>query len=339
MKFSIIHPLCLYICIISNPLQAMDNPIQTTQKPIALSETWRRARSGEMTKKEIQRFLKASVLAISYSDNGQDKKVKQLNKLFTQAFYADAIANPFKKQFYGIKFKDKNDELSLLALPDEHYATVLSHLMKFTSIMEFATLAGTDYVLEQAVRKAVALERTPDVQEKINMALVTALDHSSIFNFNRFEIFKKYGVSFNIPLEDGNTLLHRYGIIPQSVLWLLKNTDIDVNKQNNKGDTVAHILASAFTSNTAILVSIFNQFIKKNINPFIRNKKNRTANYVGFTEDCKYSKNYYTPCAILFVELEKIFDTETLSFNPRARFSLLNDRIHSYTYSKMSEVD
>lgn len=314
----------LFICtyMICNQLHAMDK--KKIQKPIILSDIWQQASHGIINEKEINRLLQANVIAIAYGEKSVEKKITLLNNLFTQAFCAGRIQDPFEKQFHGITFTcDNNEPRNIL----------ISHSIEFASIMEFATShAGNNFLLEQAVKTAMLLKDMPGFQKKINIALVKALDNGSGCNTERLEIFKKYGVSFNILLEDGKNLLHRYGLFPQTVIWLLENTEIDGNKQDDKGNTLAHHSLWSIHTTRPLLAKLLNAFIRKNISPIIRNKKGKTPLNIAMKQYNDYKSmdetrtaNKWQSYANLFSQLETQFNAKTQCFLAGIKFILLDD--------------
>lgn len=226
-----------------------------------------------------------------------------------------------------------NWQLQAMDKPNSSIDVLITRDAQFACIMELATNPDSDHsLLDQAIKTAMASKRTSHFQEKMNLVLVKALDNEKINSKERSEIFKKHGISFNIVLKEEKTLLHRYAIIPQTVIWLLQNTDIDVNKQDNKGNTVAHYFAQSSISICPLLVDLFNTFISKNINPLLKNHKGKTAKNIALKEYDRYKDyghtrhaNKYKSCADLFDQLEAEFNHQAQRFLIRLKV-ILSDR-------------
>jgi len=95
-----------------------------------------------------------------------------------------------------------------------------------------------------------------------------------------------------------------------SAMFILEKVNNNpINHQDKEGNTVAHFLAPTAIEDRALLVTIFNEFIKKGLDPQIRNNEGKTAQQVALD---KYSchRNYcYASNANLFHRLEMGFSS------------------------------
>ena len=90
------------------------------------------------------------------------------------------------------------------------------------------------------------------------------------------KIISKKDYNYNITDENGNNVLQ--ALLNKNwydlVLKALKNKNIDINHQNNQGNTFAHVLV---TRKYLDVMDIIKQLLKKEqFIPYIRNKKGET---------------------------------------------------------------
>jgi hypothetical protein len=125
-------------------------------------------------------------------------------------------------------------------------------------------------------------------------------------------------VSFSSFLQQNQTLSGND--IAQKALSLLQNTNLSVNQQNQEGNTLAHLLSPIAIEDRALLVNIFNEFIKKNIDPRILNNKGQTAKNVALDKNHRHRHWCYASNANLFHRLE-------MGFSPNGKFVLESDNM------------
>lgn len=103
-----------------------------------------------------------------------------------------------------------------------------------------------------------------------------------------------------------------------SILNTVKNTPI--NYSDERGNTLAHLLAPLAIEDRASLVKIFNEFIKKGIDPRIRNNEGKTAKEVALDKYAHHRHYCYASNANLFHRLE-------MGFSPHDKFVLEDDNM------------
>ena len=139
--------------------------------------------------------------------------------------------------------------------------------------------------------------------------------------FTYFMLFIHLNIVYNPQLQgmDKKIATHVQSPIPAiSILEKINNNPI--NHKDEGGNTVAHFLAPTAIEDRALLVTIFNEFIKKGLDPQIRNLEGKTARQVALD---KYSchRNYcYASNGNLFHRLE-------MGFSPNDTFVLESDNM------------
>lgn len=141
------------------------------------------------------------------------------------------------------------------------------------------------------------------------------------------KIISKKDYNYNITDENGNNVLQ--ALLNKNwydlVLKALKNKNIDINHQNNQGNTFAHVLV---TRKYLDVMDIIKQLLKKEqFIPNIRNKKGETI------LDKSINDNYiYTTIKIL--EDERFNNIDLVSFK-----NLYDNYIKSNNYGIYSKIN
>ena len=141
------------------------------------------------------------------------------------------------------------------------------------------------------------------------------------------KIISKKDYNYNITDENGNNVLQ--ALLNKNwydlVLKALKNKNIDINNQNNQGNTFAHVLV---TRKYLDVMDIIKQLLKKEqFIPNIRNKKGETI------LDKSINDNYiYTTIKIL--EDERFNNIDLVSFK-----NLYDNYIKSNNYGIYSKIN
>ena len=330
-----IYPL-LFLCasiLHTNQLHGMENPSELDYQPAQLC----------VQELEPTPSLVTKVTTISYSTElTTTEKVALLENLFLQALCLSLVKNPYEKQFYGPTVKHKRGLTNNVLINRE---------VNFSSIMEFAVKARKLNIMEQAFSNGASpdeiLEDTyihqsmPAIAQALKYARVNTKQEYNITE-QIIVMFKKYGVNFNIvvstPIEQ--PLLHHHINHPLPLKALLLThfvNEIDINQQDHNGDTVAHILPPI--GNRGTQGDIFNMFIRKGLNPHIKNNEGKTAKEIAL-ERCTEMEKLFTinPDPSRFYNEQKqcyksnahLLEKLEMGYSPNDRFILHRDLSITY---------
>jgi hypothetical protein len=277
-----------------------DNFSQTpcnTCDQVKLNDFWTKAKNGEFDKEEIKKHLDSEIL------NNKNKSYEDYSNILQQAVCSGKIDPSYQPHLLYSKEYNSNDKDDIVGI------AIQKEDLNLLDICLEQEYSPNDPITINKEKISIlrALKSTPFSGKKPHLL------HLQIWSR-----LKKYNANFNMPIDDRKrTLLHDLihdSDVPEQVSliqWLLKETNIDINKPDVDGNTAGHIIAHYHGINpyskSKNHEAAFDIFKNNSFNPLQRNNYGQTAKDMIRTHSEKNQK---------IISLWEQYETEYKLNNP-----------------------